>query len=191
MDAAQELGPGVLVAGRYRIHGLIGRGGMSTIWRATDQTLDRQVAIKSIRIDNQPDIDRALTCDRVRREARIAAMLHHPGIVTIFNIVERDGPCLILGSGTSGTQVTSEFRRVPLPGSYGEPTDFNGRPGRLVPQNGSCNAHIVHDDTAIGGSTARVDAVVIRVWAPRSAGDVCGYAATIANAAAPNLPPPG
>jgi serine/threonine protein kinase len=96
MDAAQELGPGVLVAGRYRIDGLIGRGGMGTIWRATDQTLDRQVAIKCVRIDDQPDFDPALTRDRVLREARIAAKLHHPGIVTIFNIVERDEPWLIL-----------------------------------------------------------------------------------------------
>jgi tRNA A-37 threonylcarbamoyl transferase component Bud32 len=96
MDAAQELGRGVLVAGRYRIDDLLGRGGMGTIWRATDQTLDRHVAIKCVRIDDQPDIDRTLTRDRVLREARIAAKLHHPNIVTIFNIVERDEPWLIL-----------------------------------------------------------------------------------------------
>jgi tRNA A-37 threonylcarbamoyl transferase component Bud32 len=96
MDAAQELGRGALVAGRYRIDDLLGRGGMGTIWRATDETLDRQVAIKCVRIDGQPDVDRILTRDRVLREARIAARLHHPNIVTIFNIVERDEPWLIL-----------------------------------------------------------------------------------------------
>jgi tRNA A-37 threonylcarbamoyl transferase component Bud32 len=69
---------------------------MGTIWRATDETLDRQVAIKCVRIDGQPDVDRILTRDRVLREARIAARLHHPNIVTIFNIVERDEPWLIL-----------------------------------------------------------------------------------------------
>jgi serine/threonine protein kinase len=78
MDAAQELGRGALVAGRYRINDLLGRGGMGTIWRATDETLDRQVAIKCVRIDGQPDVDRILTRDRVLREARIAARLHTP-----------------------------------------------------------------------------------------------------------------
>jgi eukaryotic-like serine/threonine-protein kinase len=96
MDAEQELHPGTLVAGRYRIDDLIGRGGMSAIWRATDETLDRQVAVKCVRIDNQPDIDRALTRERALREARIAAKLHHPNIVSIFDVIERDEPWLIL-----------------------------------------------------------------------------------------------
>jgi eukaryotic-like serine/threonine-protein kinase len=96
MDAEQELRPGTLVAGRYRIDGLIGQGGMGTIWRATDETLDRQVAIKCVRIDGQPHIDRALTRERTLREARIAAKLHHPNIVTIFDVIERDEPWLIL-----------------------------------------------------------------------------------------------
>jgi eukaryotic-like serine/threonine-protein kinase len=96
MDAEQELRPGTLVAGRYRIDDLIGRGGMGTIWRATDQTLDRQVAIKCVRIHGLPDVDRALTRERTLREARIAAKLHHPNIVTIFDVIERDEPWLIL-----------------------------------------------------------------------------------------------
>jgi serine/threonine protein kinase len=96
MDAAQELGPGVLVAERYRIEELIGRGGMGTIWKATDETLDRLVAIKCVRLDDRADADRALTRERTLREARIAAKLHHPTIVAIFDIIERDDPWLVL-----------------------------------------------------------------------------------------------
>jgi hypothetical protein len=93
-------------------------------------------------------------------------------------------------SGETVNMVRLEFRRTHLRDSVGQPTDFNGRPGRLLPRDSSCTAHVVHDDTALGASTARVDAVVIYVWAPRSA-DVCGYAIAISNAVAAKLPPPG
>jgi hypothetical protein len=92
-------------------------------------------------------------------------------------------------SGETGSMVRLEFRRTRLGDSEGELTDFNGRPGRLLPTEGSCTAHIVHDDT-IGGSTTRVDAVRVSVGASRS-GDVCGYATAISNAVAAKLPPPG
>jgi eukaryotic-like serine/threonine-protein kinase len=96
MVAGPELGPGRRVAGRYRIHDLIARGGMGSVWHATDETLDREVAIKCVRLENHADADRALARERMLREARIAAKLLHPNIVTVFDVVEHDDPWLIL-----------------------------------------------------------------------------------------------
>jgi eukaryotic-like serine/threonine-protein kinase len=90
-----EPGPGVLVAGRYRISALIGEGGMGAVWRATDEVLGREVAVKRVRLGAQL-AGAALTHARTMREARIAAALHHPHIVTIFDVVEHDDPWLIL-----------------------------------------------------------------------------------------------
>jgi serine/threonine protein kinase len=96
MDAGPELGPGRRVASRYRINDLIARGGMGSVWHATDETLDREVAIKCVHLENQADPDRALTRERMLREARIAAKLLHPNIVTVFDVIEHDDPWLIL-----------------------------------------------------------------------------------------------
>jgi eukaryotic-like serine/threonine-protein kinase len=115
MEAGQELGPQRRVAGRYRVHDLIGQGGMGSVWHATDETLDREVAIKCVRLDNQPDADRALTRQRTLREARIAAKLLHPNIVTIFDIIERDEPWLILEfvPSRSLASIIAERRMLP------------------------------------------------------------------------------
>ncbi|MGH3566811.1 MAG: protein kinase domain-containing protein [Pseudonocardia sp.] len=80
--------------GRYRLHEQLGSGGMGVVWRATDELLDRQVAIKRIRLDGDPA---ALTRQRMLREARIAARLHHPHIVTIFDVLTvQDEPWLVM-----------------------------------------------------------------------------------------------
>ena len=73
--------------GRYTIQGLIGRGGMGAVYRATDPSLGRDVALKVLPIDVADDPDRI---ERFRREARALAALNHPHIVTIYS-VEQDG----------------------------------------------------------------------------------------------------
>jgi serine/threonine-protein kinase len=73
--------------GRYTIQGLIGRGGMGTVYRATDPTLGRDVALKVLPADVAADPERI---ERFRREARALAALNHPHIVTIYS-VEQDG----------------------------------------------------------------------------------------------------
>ncbi len=81
--------PGDLLAGRYRLDELIGRGGMATVFRAWDTQLGRPVAVKLLRPEIVTDPDLAL---RFRREAHAAAVLHHPAVVGY------------LGSGTDGNQ---------------------------------------------------------------------------------------
>jgi tRNA A-37 threonylcarbamoyl transferase component Bud32 len=75
------------VAGRYRLHELIGKGGMGAVWRATDELLGRTVALKQVRLDGLPASEAAVARERTMREARIAAALHHPHVVTVFDVV--------------------------------------------------------------------------------------------------------
>ena len=84
-------GTGRVIAGRYRLKEPIGRGAMGTVWRAWDEILDREVAVKELRIsDGLPPDERAKAHQRTHREARTAARLSHPGVVTVFDVAEED-----------------------------------------------------------------------------------------------------
>ncbi|MFJ3670704.1 serine/threonine-protein kinase [Streptomyces sp. NPDC090106] len=80
------------VAGRYRLTQSVGQGGMGRVWRALDETLERQVAVKELRLDN-PDYDRDARTRRERalREARAAARVDHPGVVRVYDVLEEAG----------------------------------------------------------------------------------------------------
>jgi hypothetical protein len=86
------------VAGRYLLKGAIGSGGMGTVWVALDQLLGRQVAVKEI--TPPPDVtqEESLTLrERTLREARTAARLSHPNIVTVYDVVEDgDRPWIVM-----------------------------------------------------------------------------------------------
>ncbi|MEH0546350.1 serine/threonine-protein kinase [Streptomyces sp. B21-105] len=90
--AVQEPGVGRLVAGRYRLLAKLGHGGMGTVWRAKDETVDREVAVKEPRVpDHLPERERANTFERMRREARAAARLDHPAVVNVHDVAVVDG----------------------------------------------------------------------------------------------------
>ncbi|GAA2707610.1 hypothetical protein GCM10010315_02480 [Streptomyces luteosporeus] len=83
---------GGLVAGRYRLGRKIGRGGMGTVWRATDELLGRQVAVKELHVDDQLSAQEARAQrDRLLREARTVALIKHPNVIVMHDIVEQDG----------------------------------------------------------------------------------------------------
>ncbi|WP_428954290.1 serine/threonine-protein kinase [Streptomyces sp. cg35] len=85
-------GAGRLVAGRYRLLSKLGHGGMGTVWRAKDETVDREVAVKEPRVpDHLPDRERATVFERMRREARAAARLDHPAVVNVHDVAVEDG----------------------------------------------------------------------------------------------------
>jgi eukaryotic-like serine/threonine-protein kinase len=76
---------GTLLGGRYRLDAQIGRGGMSTVYRAFDSVLERPVAIKLMHREIASDSDQL---ERFRREARSVAQLNHPYIVTVIDAGE-------------------------------------------------------------------------------------------------------
>jgi serine/threonine protein kinase len=83
---------GRVIAGRYRLQAPIGRGAMGVVWRARDQLLDRDVAIKEVQIaDSLTDEERATAFQRTLREAKTAARLNHPAVVTVYDVVEDGG----------------------------------------------------------------------------------------------------
>ncbi|WP_442810017.1 serine/threonine-protein kinase [Streptomyces sp. W16] len=90
-------GVGRLLAGRYRVVARLGRGGMGVVWRAVDEVLGREVAVKELRTftdDYAPELaDLRL---RMQREARAAARVRHPGVVAVHDIAEVDGRPLIV-----------------------------------------------------------------------------------------------
>jgi hypothetical protein len=90
--ATPDPGTGRLVAGRYRLLGKLGHGGMGTVWRAQDETVDREVAVKEPRVpDSLPERERANAFERMRREARAAARLDHPAVVNVHDVAVVDG----------------------------------------------------------------------------------------------------
>ncbi|MEU4208478.1 serine/threonine-protein kinase [Streptomyces sp. NPDC026206] len=89
---------GGLIAGRYRLVRKIGRGGMGTVWRATDELLAREVAVKELHVDDLPSAsDAQAQYDRMLREARAVALIKHPNVIVMHDIVEQDGrPWIIM-----------------------------------------------------------------------------------------------
>ena len=86
-----------LVAGRYAWRERLGRGGFGVVWRAHDTLLLRDVAVKAIELPAVlDDEEQARVRNKVLREARAAARLNHPGLVTVFDVVEEDGRPLIV-----------------------------------------------------------------------------------------------
>lgn len=89
---------GRLIVGRYRVLDRIGRGGMATVWRARDELLGRQVAVKKLHPQPHLDADELDTLfERARREARSAARINHPNVVVVHDVVDDEGlPVIVM-----------------------------------------------------------------------------------------------
>ena len=97
--------------GRYEIRAVVGQGGMGTVYRALDRTLDREVALKVLRADLVvPEAE-----GRLRREARILARLEHPGIVPVHDVgILADGRVFYVMKLVRGERFESYLRSASL-----------------------------------------------------------------------------
>ncbi len=92
----KEVG-GRLVSGRYSLEVPLGSGGMGTVWAAEDTLLKRRVAVKQVKLPPSiPVAERDAIKARATREARAAAQLSHPSVVTIFDVLEDDGTYIVM-----------------------------------------------------------------------------------------------
>jgi serine/threonine protein kinase len=109
--------PGRVVAGRYRLRRLLGRGGMGAVWLAVDQRLRRPVATKQpVFAGAATDEERRAARTRLRCEARLTARVDHPGTARIYDLAEEDGEPWIVMEALGGRTLEATLRdRGPLP----------------------------------------------------------------------------
>ena len=93
--------------GRFRLEAVLGRGGMGEVHRAVDPTLQRTVAIKTVR----PDLSRPENLERLYREAQACARLQHPNIVTVYEAGEFEGVVYIAMEYLQGASLSDELQR--------------------------------------------------------------------------------
>ncbi|BCL28285.1 serine/threonine-protein kinase [Streptomyces aurantiacus] len=107
---------GRLIGGRYRLTERIGSGGMGTVWKARDELVERDVAVKEPRLPGDPrDAAHQRAYHRLQREARAAARVDHPGAVAIHDVVVEDGLPWIVMELIRGESLHEVLQRGALP----------------------------------------------------------------------------
>ncbi|MFJ6751473.1 serine/threonine-protein kinase [Streptomyces sp. NPDC091266] len=102
---------GRLLAGRYRLADVLGRGGMGTVWRARDEVLGRTVAVKELRFPGGVEEDekrRLIT--RTLREAKAIARIRNNGAVTVYDVVDEDDRPWIVMELVEGRSLAEQVR---------------------------------------------------------------------------------
>jgi hypothetical protein len=108
LDGAQFI-PGTMLAGRYRIVGLLGRGGMGEVYRAEDLKLGQAVALKFL---PKAVTDRADRLARFHQEVRLARQVSHPNVCRVHDIGESDGQHFLSMEYIDGEDLASLLRRI-------------------------------------------------------------------------------
>jgi serine/threonine protein kinase len=98
-----------LIAGRYRLQSLLGKGGMGTVWRAWDELLLRTVALKEFTVPESV-VDRTRANARVLCEAQAASQVSHPSVVRVYDVATEDGRPWIVMEALSGPTLAHELQ---------------------------------------------------------------------------------
>jgi len=109
--SSRSLGPGSML-GRYRLLARIGEGGMGEVWKAHDDNLDRDVALKLLL---RGTLEHATRRERFRREALVLSRLSHPGVATIFDFDAQNGYDFLVMEYVAGGSIESRLADGPLP----------------------------------------------------------------------------
>src|SRR2546422_403954 len=102
----------VRLAGRYRLESEIGAGGMTGVWQAVDEVLERPVAVKIL---HRHLLSNQVFCDRFRKEALAAGALIHPNIVSVYDTGQHDEAPYVVMEYVAGGSLASRLGQGPLP----------------------------------------------------------------------------
>ncbi|MGB8649358.1 MAG: serine/threonine-protein kinase, partial [Mycobacteriales bacterium] len=109
-DPTQAIPAAAVIGGRYRLDSLVGRGGTAEVWRATDTSLDRVVALKLVTVAHDESSARAAD------EARTLARLSHPSLVQVYDAgTDTSGRPWVVMEFVEGETLADAIRRGPLP----------------------------------------------------------------------------
>lgn len=108
----QDVDEGRLVGGRYRLTGVLGRGGMGTVWRGRDETLGRLVAVKELRFPSSiEEEEKQRLIMRTLREAKAIARIRSGSAVTVYDVVDEDDRPWIVMELIEGRSLAERIRQ--------------------------------------------------------------------------------
>ncbi|WP_051760500.1 serine/threonine-protein kinase [Herbidospora cretacea] len=150
---------GERLASRYLLLRPLGSGGMGTVWLAHDEMLDREVAVKELRVpDGMGERERAELVTRVMREAEVTARLRHPAVVSVHDVLVEDGRPWIVMERLNGRPLSAEISAHGglQPGAVAEIG------ARMVDALSAAHAHgVQHRDVKPGNVFLTVDGRVV------------------------------
>ncbi|HEV3362497.1 MAG TPA: serine/threonine-protein kinase [Pseudonocardiaceae bacterium] len=111
-ETTDQRGNDRLIAGRYRLGRVIGRGSMGVVWLAYDEVLHRAVAVKEVRLPpGMPAAEAASVRERTLREARAIAALTHPNVISVFDVARHNGEPYVVMELVASRSLAELIRR--------------------------------------------------------------------------------
>ncbi len=157
-----------IVAGRYQLRGELGRGGMGVVWQAWDSVLQRDVAVKEVLVPQDLTAEKRQEVHfRVLREARSAARISHPSVITIHDVFDFDDHPWVVMEWISGSSLESWLATSQRLPPELRAHDSHGRAGRPASPSSSHAARTRTRDPAAAEVAAQRSSDRQRWWRGR------------------------